>query len=182
MKLMTSILSVIGLAMAGCQTRDHLLLKDSDFPADADEDGVPWKDLGDASPNFDAQTSVPVESVSKALQKDYTLFTLAKNYQIERPKLLGVGVVGRRKDSVLYATTWARLQQSEDRAYWDLIRVLSQRYGCLMRQRQKHADGYTFTCRDHRQVTLRFQRDGEHYLIVGNQRDRFGRDLFVQSK
>lgn len=182
MRPLVIILYVFALVFAGCQTRPDLLLKSKDLPTSETDEDLPWSDLGESTPDTDQQSvSTPRKSFPKGLKRDATLSSLAINYQIEKPKLLGAGVVGRKDDAVFYATTWDRLQRSEDRAYWDLVRVLSQRYGCLMRRRESLSNGYTFTCRDKRQVTLQFQRLGNDFLIVGRQKDRHGQDLFVQS-
>jgi hypothetical protein len=107
------------------------------------------------------------------------LNTLAKN-GIHNYSLFESGVYAKMKESSFFISTPAQLPDWT-RQYWVMVKILSEKYGCFMTNKQRSGNRVTFRCRDNRLVVFEsFQSKGFIYFR-GNQYDGWGNQLYVKN-
>jgi len=116
---------------------------------------------------------LPVE-----LQQDPLLAHIATMRSVVNPQRYEDGVYGKVNGAVFYSTTTDRIQDW-DHLYWVMVRVLSEKYGCFMRQKFKKEHLTAFGCRDGRTVVFHRAR-GRHWIqFLARQYDRKGAEIIL---
>ena len=75
------------------------------------------------------------------------------------------GVYGK-KNNTWYFVCDKKLVNNHDRMYWNIVRVLSEKFGCLLTQKQDEGSRVKFNCRDGRKILVRRQLDERHAFFI----------------
>ncbi len=112
------------------------------------------------------------------IRGDAVLSRLVLTRGLEEPVPFDQGAVGKADDALFFVADAAKVPSTE-RLYWTMVKALSERYGCFMRQKVRKADVFQFRCRDGRRVVFwrRYSRDSAEFYA--RQFDAQGRELIV---
>jgi hypothetical protein len=161
----------------------------------ADTVGVPlvWEELVHANENaFQPNAKVASENLSVTsdrlialppdLRRSPDLAQLALNRALEQPQAWEGGVAGLLGTAKVYVTTTNRIKDYEQ-LYVIMVRMLSQKYGCLMIEKQNYGDETTrVRCRDLRQVMM-WKSTGPGWIqFHARQFDRDGYEIVVRKR
>ena len=91
------------------------------------------------------------------------------------------GIFGKHRSSVVFFGHIERIP-SQERLYWVMVKVLSEKYGCFMVKKRDTEFKTSFQCRDGRQVVFSYGLTGEVYHFFANQYDRNGQLLMVENR
>ena len=112
------------------------------------------------------------------LRADPDLARLAVRRSLEKPTAFDQGVYGKLGTSTVYMAPANRVQSS-DRLYWTMVRVLSEKYGCFIVEKNRNSDRFQFRCRDGRQVVMQRKMDSRFAHFWGRQYNASGEELIV---
>jgi hypothetical protein len=113
---------------------------------------------------------IPAQAQPKSLQE-----------QLTEQEPYGEGVYGKIGFMPVFFASRAKVPDY-DRLYWVMVRVLSEKFGCYMTNRNDVGETTQYRCRDGRYVTMTRSSGPEYVLFYCHQYDRHGRELFVQNK
>ena len=123
-----------------------------------------------------------LEMLPEDLRNSPDLAQLALNRAIEHPQRWESGVSGYFGNAKVYVTTKDRIRDYEQ-LYVIMVRMLSEKYGCLMIEKQNYSDETTrVRCRDHRQILL-WRSTGPSWIqFHARQFDRHGYEIVVRKR
>lgn len=123
-----------------------------------------------------------LETLPQDLRNSPDLAQLALNRALESPHSWESGVSGRVGNAKVYVTTTDRVKDYEQ-LYVIMVRMLSQKYGCLMIEKQNYSDETTrIRCRDLRQIIM-WRSTGPGWIqFHARQFDRHGYEIIVKNR
>jgi hypothetical protein len=133
--------------------------------------------------NFDRDRVTANQFKTHSLQNsfDQTSAVLIAGFGIERPQKMDVGVYGRVGESRVFVARRTKIPDY-DRLYWVMVRVLSEKYGCLIRAKSSFQNNVKFVCRDKRTVVMDRFIDDRFAMFSVRQFDEQGREIFMKPK
>lgn len=116
------------------------------------------------------------------LQKSPELARLAIKRSLENPQIWESGVAGILGTAKYYVTTTSRIKDF-DQLYVIMVRMLSQKYGCLMIEKQNFSPELTrVRCRDFRQILMWRSIGPDWIQFYARQFDRDGYEIMVKQR
>jgi len=137
---------------------------------DVEETDLKWDEL--------MEVMIPA---SETAEKTLQLSDLAKKFQIEKPQYYQNGIYGKRGHMVLFATRKKNLIHPYQ-FYWAMVKVLSKKYGCFMKEKVVKKNHTTFRCRDGRSVLFTSYEGTKWRLFSGRQFNRNGEEIIMSRK
>ena len=134
------------------------------------------------SADYPVEAEVDPEAIAimaSRLGGDHALAEIAIRQAIRNPVLLDRGVYGKVGTDTYFATTTDRIPNF-DRLYWAMVKVLSEKYGCFMKNKSTSGNSIRFGCRDGRHVVMWRARNDRYMQFYGRQFDRDFRELHVE--
>lgn len=152
------------------------------------ESPLPWENLMEdgtnafePSPEFPMEPSFPPEAIAKLaphLGGNHELAEIALRRSVRNPVVLDGGVYGKVGTATFYAVPRSRIA-TYDRLYWSMMKVLSEKYGCFVKNKVVEGSTLRFYCRDKRSVVLWRAQNEQFLQFYGRQYDKLGRELIV---
>lgn len=116
------------------------------------------------------------------LQATPELARLAIKHSVESPHIWESGVAGMLGTAKYYITTTSRIKDY-DELYVIIVRMLSQKFGCLMIEKQNYSSELTrVRCRDLRQIVLWRNMGADWIEFYARQFDRDGYEIMVKKR
>ena len=115
------------------------------------------------------------------LRADPDLARFAVRRSLEKPAEFDQGVYGKLGTSTVYMAPIHRVRSS-DRLYWTMVRVLSEKYGCFIVEKNRDAERFQFRCRDGRMVVMQRKIDSRVAHFWGRQYNANGDEVKVLSR
>ncbi len=106
------------------------------------------------------------------------LYRAANEFQLHHLRYYEYGVYGKRGGTGIFIAHEDDVA-NDDRLYWTMVKVLSEKYGCFMKARQKTEASYTFRCRDGRAVHFKHGQSGSTQFFTVKQFDNRGRQIIL---
>ncbi len=75
------------------------------------------------------------------------------------------GVYGKKNNS-WYFLGDKNIVENNDRMYWNIVRVLSEKFGCFSNQKKDDGNKLKFRCRDGKKIIVRRQLDDKHAFFI----------------
>ncbi len=100
---------------------------------------------------------------------------------LEKPSLLDQGVFGVRGREKVFIASRSQVKDNE-RLYWAMVRVLSEKYSCFISGRKTFARSLHFYCRDGRTVAFQTTEGPDWLQFVGRQFDGEGYEIEVKKR
>ncbi|NDE13816.1 hypothetical protein EBZ80_02695 [bacterium] len=119
------------------------------------------------------------ERLSAKLRADPDLARIAVRRAIEKPTVFDQGVYGKLGSSTVYLAPSDRVGSS-DRLYWTMVRVLSEKYGCFIVEKNRQDERFQFRCRDGRRVVMQRKIDRKVAHFWGRQYSANGEEVKVK--
>ena len=113
------------------------------------------------------------------LRSDPELARFAVRRSLEKPVTFDQGVYGKLGTSTVYMAPLTRVGSS-DRLYWTMVRVLSEKYGCFIVEKNRNAGKFQFRCRDGRQIVMQSNIDSRVAHFWGRQYDSHGDEVVIK--
>lgn len=101
--------------------------------------------------------------------------------QFKNPKPFDLGLYGKVGTASFYISTPQNIPTT-DRLYWVMVRVLSEKYGCFMVDKDTSGDHTSFTCRDGRRIGFTRFLNPDFVAFVSRQYDKAGYELVVNNR
>lgn len=170
--------------LGGCQTpEDEELLNDQDLKL-----GVSFEDLtelkhdatSDLLPALAGGNDGKKQPKGELIgSRENHLGRLAEVNSLERPLPYEGGVFGLAGTAKVFAASKAALPDAS-RLYWVMVKVLSEKYSCFIRDKSTHTDRTWVKCRDGRQVVF-WRKDAPDWQgFVARQYDHAGFEIVVR--
>lgn len=103
----------------------------------------------------------------------------AKRLNVTNIEQFENGVFGHYRNSRIFFTTTHQIPNDE-KLYWVMVKVLSEKYSCFMINRRKSGDLYRFYCKDQRSVVMRIGQVNQTLYFYGRTYDRFGNLILLK--
>lgn len=116
-----------------------------------------------------------------SLRQQPTLARLALKQPLEDPIEYHGGVYGLVGPAKFFAASRERIKD-DNRLYWIMVRVLSEKYGCFMTAKYNYGDLTRVTCRDKRQIVFWRSRNRESIQFLARQYDAAGFEIVVKNR
>lgn len=120
-------------------------------------------------------------SAVKSTEWRNSVLKTAQKSHIRNITISDEGIFGKHRSSVVFFGHIERIP-SQNRLYWVMVRVLSEKYGCFMVNKVTDKSKTSFKCRDGRQVVFNYGLTGKVYHFFANQYDRNGQLLVVENR
>ncbi|MEY4631252.1 MAG: hypothetical protein RIQ81_1372 [Pseudomonadota bacterium] len=120
-----------------------------------------------------------VSRLDQELQADPELARMAIKRALDKPARYDQGIYGKLGTSTVYVAP-ARRVKSKTRLYWTMVRVLSEKYGCFIVNKNRDGESFRFQCRDGRHVLMNRKSSGGEYAFWGRQFHANGQEVIVK--
>ena len=106
--------------------------------------------VGIADDNASGSARVKTVSFDKIME-------IASKLNFKDLRVYNEGVYGKYDGLVTFMSTLDRVPDYQ-RLYWVMVRVLSEKYGCFIKKKERDGDRYQFTCKDRRKIVMKRSR------------------------
>lgn len=120
-------------------------------------------------------------SLRPELRRDLSLARLAVQRGLHDPSVWRDGVFAQLGTARLYVTTRERVPDY-DRLYWIMAHMLSEKYGCLVVEKQNFGDTVRVRCKDKRQIVMWRESSAEWLQFLARQFDQEGFEIKVEKR
>ena len=119
------------------------------------------------------KNSEEVSVATKQVQNEQDISAVLRNLGVHELEVLDVGFYGKLGASSIFVADRSDIP-NYDRLYWAMVRILSEKYGCFIRQKVDRGRLVSFKCRNERTVTMARKISGKFAMLHVRQFDRMG--------
>jgi hypothetical protein len=114
------------------------------------------------------------------LRSDERMARLAAMREMDQVQSYEKGIWGKRSGAGHFAAA-SHSYRDSSRLYWVMVKALSEKYGCFMRERRMVSNINYFRCRDRRQVVI-WKNTGPGWVeFFARQYDQHGHEIRVEN-